>query len=186
MAEIALKGKIRTILLPNRLCRKLQKYAKKHKIASGEIFITRSGMGMGRKQIWTEMKKLCRSAGVERDKVYPHNLRSLFARSFYSACHNVVRWRMCWATAALKRPGSISYPRERSTSGSWINWDWCSSGHNCCFVSFSTNTLNSAIKKAPQETCGAKSCKTNRAGFKSMKSALTAYIEIVCNTCLFR
>ena len=90
-AEIALKGKIRTILLPNRLCRKLQKYARQQKIASGEIFITQSGMGMDRKQIWAEMKKLCRSAGVERGKVYPHNLRSLFARSFYSACHDVVR-----------------------------------------------------------------------------------------------
>ena len=67
-AEIALKGNIRTILLPNRLCRKLQKYARQQKIASGEIFITQSGMGMDRKQIWTEMKKLCRSAGVERDK----------------------------------------------------------------------------------------------------------------------
>lgn len=90
-AEIALKGKIRTILLPNRLCRKLQKYARQQKIASGEIFITQSGMGMDRKQIWAEMKKLCRSAGVERGKVYPHNLRSLFARSFYSVCHDVVR-----------------------------------------------------------------------------------------------
>ena len=48
-------------------------------------------MEMGRKQIWAEMKKLCRAAGVERRKVYPHNLRSLFARSFYSACHDVVR-----------------------------------------------------------------------------------------------
>ena len=90
-AEIALKGKIRTILLPNRLCRKLQKYAKKQKIASGEIFITQSGMGMDRKQIWAEMKKLCAVAGVERSKVFPHNLRSLFARSFYGSCHDVVR-----------------------------------------------------------------------------------------------
>ena len=90
-AEIALKGKIRTILLPNRLCRKLQKYAKKQKIASGEIFITQSGMGMDRKQIWAEMKRLCAAAGVERSKVFPHNLRSLFARSFYGSCHDVVR-----------------------------------------------------------------------------------------------
>lgn len=90
-AEIALKGKIRTILLPNRLCRKLQKYAKKQKITSGEIFITQSGMGMDRKQIWAEMKRLCAAAGVERSKVFPHNLRSLFARSFYGSCHDVVR-----------------------------------------------------------------------------------------------
>ena len=90
-AEIALKGKIRTILLPNRLCRKLQKYAKKQKIASGEIFITQSGMGMDRKQIWAKMKRLCAAAGVERSKVFPHNLRSLFARSFYGSCYDVVR-----------------------------------------------------------------------------------------------
>ena len=90
-AEIALKGKIRTILMPNRLCRKLLKYAKKQKIASGEIFITQSGMGMDRKQIWAEMKRLCAAAGVERSKVFPHNLRSLFARSFYGSCHDVVR-----------------------------------------------------------------------------------------------
>ena len=90
-AEIALKGKIRTILLPNRLRRKLLKYAQKQKIASGEIFITQSGMGMDRKQIWAEMKRLCAAAGVERSKVFPHNLRSLFARSFYGSCHDVVR-----------------------------------------------------------------------------------------------
>ena len=91
VAEITLKGQIRTILLPNRLCRKLQKYDRQQKIASGDIFITQSGTGMDRKQIWTEMKKLCRSAGVDRDKEYPHNLRSLVARSFYIACHDVAR-----------------------------------------------------------------------------------------------
>ena len=63
-AQIALKGKIRTILLPGRLCRRLEKYARKQKIASGEIFITRGGMGMGRKQIWAEMKRLSAAAPV--------------------------------------------------------------------------------------------------------------------------
>ena len=132
-AEIALKGKIRTILLPNRLCRKLQKYARQQKIASGEIFITQSGMGMDRKQIWAEMKKLCRLAGVERGKVYPHNLRSLFARSFYSVCHDVVRladvlghaitvlpdtqFRAAQALASLVRPEQPAGPAraERET-----------------------------------------------------------------------
>ena len=90
-AQIALKGKIRTILLPGRLCRRLEKYARKQKIASGEIFITRGSMGMGRKQIWSEMKRLSAAAGVEKNKVFPHNLRSLFARSFYGACRDVVR-----------------------------------------------------------------------------------------------
>ena len=90
-AEIALKGKIRTILLPNRLCRKLLRYAKKQKITSGKIFLTRGGMGLSRKYIWAEMKKLCTAAKVERTKVFPHNLRSLFARAFYNVCHDVVR-----------------------------------------------------------------------------------------------
>ena len=90
-AEISLKGKIRTILLPEKLCRKLKKYAKKRKIASGEIFLTRSGKGLSRRQIWAEMKALCAKAGVERSKVFPHNLRHLFARLFYRACRDVVK-----------------------------------------------------------------------------------------------
>ena len=91
VAEIALKGKIRTILLPHRLCRKLQKYAKQQKIASGKLFLTQDGLPVSRQSIWTRMKALCEAAGVERSKVFPHNLRSLFARSFYGACHDVVR-----------------------------------------------------------------------------------------------
>ena len=91
VAEIALKGKIRTILLPHRLCRKLQKYAKQQKIASCKIFLTQDGLPVSRQSIWTRMKALCEAAGVERSKVFPHNLRSLFARSFYGSCHDVVR-----------------------------------------------------------------------------------------------
>ena len=77
------------ILLPGKLCRKLQKYAKKQKIASGEIFITRNGKGISRKQIWAEMKALCKAAHVAPSKVFPHNLRHLFARCFYHASHDV-------------------------------------------------------------------------------------------------
>lgn len=91
VAEIALKGKIRTILLPHRLCRKLQKYAKQQKIALGKIFLTQDGLPVSRQSIWTRMKALCEAAGVERSKAFPHNLRSLFARSFYGSCHDVVR-----------------------------------------------------------------------------------------------
>ena len=90
-AEIALKGKIRTILLPGKLCRKLLKYARKQKIASGEIFLTRSGKPINRKQIWAEMKALCKQAGVEPGKVFPHNLRHLFAQTFYHQTHDVVK-----------------------------------------------------------------------------------------------
>ena len=89
--EISLKGKIRTILLPGKLCRKLLKYAKKNKIASGEIFLTRGGNGLSRRQIWSEMKAICQKAGVAESKVFPHNLRHLFARTFYKVCHDVAR-----------------------------------------------------------------------------------------------
>ena len=90
-AEIALKGKIRTILIPNKLCRKLLKYAGKHKTVSGEIFLTRNGTSMSRRQIWAELKRLCQYAGVESTKVFPHNLRHLFATTFYKVCKDIAR-----------------------------------------------------------------------------------------------
>ena len=90
-AEISLKGKIREILLPGKLCRKLLKYAKKEKIASGAIFRTRSGREISRRQVWTEMKALCGAANVEPSKVFPHNLRHLFATAFYRACKDIAR-----------------------------------------------------------------------------------------------
>lgn len=89
--EISLKGKIRTILLPGKLCRKLQKYAQKNKIASGALFCTKSGRSLSRKQIWAEMKGICAAAGVESSKVFPHNLRHLFARCFYQTCRDVAK-----------------------------------------------------------------------------------------------
>ena len=90
-AEISLKGKIRTILIPGKLCRKLEKYARQKKIASGELFLTRSGRPMSRKQIWAEMKGVCRAAGVAPSKVFPHNLRHLFARCFYRVSRDVAK-----------------------------------------------------------------------------------------------
>lgn len=90
-AEIALKGKIRTILIPGKLCRKLLKYAGRRGIAEGEVFRTKSGRGVSRRQIWREMKGLCEKAGVEASKVFPHNLRHLFATLFYRACRDIVK-----------------------------------------------------------------------------------------------
>ena len=90
-AEITLKGKIRTILLPGKLRRKLLKYAKKQNTGSGEIFLTRTGKGISRRQIWAEMKAICKKAGVVPSKVFPHNLRHLFARTFYKVCRDVVQ-----------------------------------------------------------------------------------------------
>lgn len=90
-ADVSMKGKLRTILIPGKLCRKLLKYAKKQKIASGEIFLTRSGASLSRKQIWADMKRLCQKAGVPASKVFPHNLRHLFATVFYQSCKDIVR-----------------------------------------------------------------------------------------------
>ncbi|MDO4281883.1 MAG: tyrosine-type recombinase/integrase [Peptococcaceae bacterium] len=90
-ADIALKGKIRTILIPAKLRRKLLQYAKKQKTASGEIFLTRSGKSLSRRQIWAELKRLCKHAGVEPKKVFPHNLRHLFAVTYYKASNNIAR-----------------------------------------------------------------------------------------------
>ncbi len=90
-AEITLKGKIRTILLPAKLCRKLLQYARQQKTVSGEIFLTRNGNPLSRRQIWAEMKKLCELAGVSPSRVFPHNLRHLFATAFYHACKDIAR-----------------------------------------------------------------------------------------------
>lgn len=90
-AEIYLKGKVRVILLPAKLCCKLLRYARAQKIDSGPIFLTRGGVPMGRRLIWRQMKALCRAAKVQPSKVFPHNLRHLFATSFYKACRDLVR-----------------------------------------------------------------------------------------------
>ena len=90
-AVISLKGKIRTVLLPGKLCRKLQKFAGKKKIASGEIFRSEDGSSLSRYQIWKSMKMLCKKADVESSKVFPHNLRHLFAATFYKATRDIVK-----------------------------------------------------------------------------------------------
>lgn len=90
-AEISLKGKIRTILIPTKLRRKLLKYAKKNKTVSGEIFLTGNGKSLSRRQIWAEMKRLCVQAGVEPSRVFPHNLRHLFATAYYRAYRDIAK-----------------------------------------------------------------------------------------------
>lgn len=77
------KNKTRTILVPGKLKNILLNYAKRHGITTGAIFITRNGNPLNRSNIWVAMKKLCEAAGVKASKVFPHNLRKLFARTFY-------------------------------------------------------------------------------------------------------
>lgn len=83
-AEVNCKGKRRVIFLPMDLLRKLKNYAKEKGISTGVIFCTRTGCPLNRCNIWSDMKKLCRDAQVNPQKVFPHNLRHLFARTFYS------------------------------------------------------------------------------------------------------
>ena len=82
-AVVSLKGKTRSVLIVRELQKKLLRYAAEQKITSGAIFITRNGKPMSRTNIWREMKSLCEQAGVNPQKVFPHNLRHLFARTFY-------------------------------------------------------------------------------------------------------
>lgn len=77
------KNKTRTILIPGKLKNVLQNNAKRHNINTGVIFVTRTGKPLNRSNIWSAMKKLCEAAGVKPSKVFPHNLRKLFARTFY-------------------------------------------------------------------------------------------------------
>lgn len=90
-AEVNMKGKMRVILIPNELCRMLKKYASDRKISSGSIFVTKSNKPIDRTNIWKLMKSLCESAKVDKKKVFPHNLRHLFARTFYSIEKDIVR-----------------------------------------------------------------------------------------------
>ena len=77
------KNKTRTIIVPGKLKNILLNYAKRQGIIAGAIFVTRSGKDLNRSNIWSAMKKLCETAGVKPSKVFPHNLRKLFARTFY-------------------------------------------------------------------------------------------------------
>ncbi len=90
-ATINCKGKMRIIILPEELCRMLTEYAKTKKIASGSVFVTKTGKPLDRSTIWKMMKALCESARVSKSKVFPHNLRHLFARTFYTLQKDIVR-----------------------------------------------------------------------------------------------
>ena len=90
-AVIRCKGKMRVVLLPKQLCRMLTQYIKEQKIRQDPVFVSRHGRPLDRSNIWKLMKSLCESAGVAREKVFPHNLRHLFARTYYSMEKDIVR-----------------------------------------------------------------------------------------------
>ena len=90
-AEISNKGKLRVIFLPKTLRRLLADYLRRQGRAEGAVFVTRNGRPLDRSNIWRDMKALCQSAGVDPKKVFPHNLRHLFARAFYAIDHDLSR-----------------------------------------------------------------------------------------------
>ena len=90
-AVINCKGKIRQIFLPKKLCKMLLSYIKERNIKSGAVFVSKNGRPLDRSHIWKMLKSLCEAAGVSRDKVFPHNFRHLFARTFYSLQKDIVR-----------------------------------------------------------------------------------------------
>lgn len=85
------KSKIRTILIPKKLKKKLLCFAGKNKIQSGAIFVTKNGKPVDRTKIWAQMKALCGKAHVKKNKVFPHNLRKLFARTFYKIERDIAK-----------------------------------------------------------------------------------------------
>ena len=91
IAEINCKGKRRQVFLPKQLCQILKQYIKEQKIKSGVVFVTKNGNPLDRSNIWSDMKKLCKAANVSEKKVFPHNLRHLFARTYYSLQKDIVR-----------------------------------------------------------------------------------------------
>ena len=90
-AEVRLKGKNRTILIPDKLQKSLLLYIEKCKIIQGAVFVTKSGNPLNRTNIWREMKRIAKLAKVSLEKVFPHNLRHLFAREFYKIKKDIVQ-----------------------------------------------------------------------------------------------
>ena len=90
-AEVNNKGKRRIVYLPRDLCKILKTYCKSQNRTSGIVFLTKNGKPLDRSNIWSDMKKLCKEANVSEKKVFPHNLRHLFARTYYSLQKDIVR-----------------------------------------------------------------------------------------------
>lgn len=89
--NINCKGKQRKVWIPKQLCKMLSRYIKEQNIKSGSVFVSKNGRPLDRSNIWKMLKGLCEAAGVSKDKVFPHNFRHLFARTYYSIQKDIVR-----------------------------------------------------------------------------------------------
>ena len=90
-AVINCKGKMRIVILPKELCKMLKGYIRENNIKNGSVFVSRTGKPLDRSHIWKMLKALCETTGVSKDKVFPHNFRHLFARTYYSLQKDIVR-----------------------------------------------------------------------------------------------
>lgn len=126
-AEISNKGKRRVIFLPDKLRRILKKYVQKQKKTAGAVFTTRTGKPLDRSNIWRDMKALCESANVDPQKVFPHNLRHLFARTYYTLERDLSRLAdilghssVSTARIYTAESGAVHARQMRSISTIWI------------------------------------------------------------------
>src|SRR5699024_12428057 len=115
-AVVTNKGKTREVYLPGKLCKRLREYAKARGVVSGPVLVTRGGQPLDRSNLWREMKALCREAKVAAGKVFPHNLRHLFARTYYNAERDLARLADILGYASVDKIGRAAC-RERGSRG---------------------------------------------------------------------
>ena len=108
------KGKERVVFLPKKLKKCLLQYCRQNGIYSGPVFVTKNGTPVNRCNVWAEMKALCKEAGVSPEKVFPHNLRHLFAVTYYRMQKDMCIWPISWATPILSIPEFTHLPVKRS------------------------------------------------------------------------
>lgn len=116
-AQVCNKGKRRTVFLPDKLRRILKKFVRKQKRKSSPVFVIKSGKPLDRSNIWRDMKPLCESADVEPLKVFPHNLRHLFVRTYYSLEKDLSRLADILGHSNVNTTRSIRSKAELCTHG---------------------------------------------------------------------
>ena len=127
-ADISLKGKIRVIMLPLRLKEKLQDYCNTRGIHSGQVIVDEDGLQYSRRRLWGRMKCISAGAGVDPSKAFPHNLRHLFAITFYQASGDIVKLVdvLGHSSVETRPPVSTLLRQVKNIAEHSMDWDWCS------------------------------------------------------------
>ena len=120
-AVVTNKGKTREVYLPGKLCKRLREYAKARGVVSGPVLVTRGGQPLDRSNLWREMKALCREAKVAAGKVFPHNLRHLFARTYYKAERDLARLADILGHASVDTTRIYTLETGLTWRKNWIN-----------------------------------------------------------------